>query len=296
MLAYLQLLRLPTVFTAMADIVLGFVLTHRTLEPTSTFASLLLSSCGLYLAGMVFNDVFDRQQDALERAGRPIPSGRVSLSAAIALGTVLMLSGVVTAWFGNFWSPYVAISLVIAILSYDAFLKRTPIGPLSMGCCRFLNVMLGASDFTWHQQESFVSRPHLVVALGLGVYIVGVTWFARTEAKQSNRGQLSAALLTLNAGLGILVWLICTWPNAARVDLVLWLVALIAGSLNFRAISAIQDASPPRVQGMIKLFLLNYVTLSAALVYWHTNDGVMALGTACLVIPALLLSRVIPMT
>jgi 4-hydroxybenzoate polyprenyltransferase len=296
MLAYLQLLRLPTVFTAMADIVLGFTLTHRSLEPRSTFVALLLSSCGLYLAGMVFNDVFDRKQDAAERPNRPIPSGRVPLTAAIALGALLMIGGVAASFAGNYWSSGVATVLAIAILAYDSFLKRTPLGPLGMGFCRFLNVMLGASDFTWHQQGSFLARPQLVVAIGLGVYIIGVTWFARTEAKQSQRGQLAAALLTLNAGLGVLVWLICTWPNEARPELVLLLLALIAGSMNVRAIAAIRDASPPKVQGMIKLFLLNYVTVCAALVFWHTNSGPLALGTACLVIPAMLLSRVIPMT
>uniref|UniRef100_A0A7C2K1V1 4-hydroxybenzoate polyprenyltransferase n=1 Tax=Schlesneria paludicola TaxID=360056 RepID=A0A7C2K1V1_9PLAN len=296
MLAYLQLLRLPTVFTAMADIVLGFVLTHRSLEPYPTFAALLLASCGLYLAGMMFNDVFDRKQDAVERPNRPIPSGRVPLAAAIALGTLLMIGGVTASMWGNYWSSGVAAVLVIAVLAYDSFLKRTPLGPLGMGFCRFLNVMLGASDYTWHQQGSFLARPQLVVAIGLGVYIIGVTWFARTEAKQSARGQLAAALATLNAGLGVLVWLLWTWPNEGRVEIVLLLLGLIAVPLNLRAIAAIRDASPARVQGMIKLFLLNYVTLSATLVFWHTADATLALGTACLVIPAMLLSRIIPMT
>ena len=82
MLAYLQLIRLPTVFTAMADIVLGYVLTHRVIvgpegwDDPAKFFGLLASSCCLYLAGMVFNDVFDRKQDAEERPSRPIPSRR----------------------------------------------------------------------------------------------------------------------------------------------------------------------------------------------------------------------------
>jgi 4-hydroxybenzoate polyprenyltransferase len=295
MLAYLQLLRLPTVFTAMADIVLGFLLTYRSLEPTPKFVGLLLSSCGLYLAGMVFNDVFDRKQDAVERPNRPIPSGRVPLMAAIGLGVILMIAGVASAATVNQSSLMIAGLLVVAILAYDAVFKQTPLGPIAMGSCRFLNVMLGASAST-DRWELLWGRPQLVCAIGLGIYIIGVTWYARTEAKVSNRGQLSAALVTLNAGLVVLVWLILTWPNEAPADRVLLLLALIAGSLNFRAISAIQDASPPRVQGMIKLFLLNYVTISAALVYWHTDNGVMALGTACLVVPAMLLSRIIPMT
>lgn len=294
MLAYLQLLRLPTVFTAMADIVLGYALTHGSLEPTDSCVKLLIASGCLYLSGMVFNDVFDRQQDTAERPSRPIPSGRVPFMAAIALGTLLMLGGVVAAGLAAGPSPIIAFMLVAAILGYDAVLKRTPLGPVAMGSCRFLNVMLGASAVeTWPQ---LWSSPQIWCALGLGVYIVGVTWFARTEAKQSNRGQLAAALATLNAGIGVLVWLICTTPNDAGPEQALLLLALIAGSLNFRAIMALLDGSPAKVQGMIKLFLLNYVTIAATLVYWHTNDGPLALGTACLVIPAILLSRAIPMT
>ncbi len=78
MRAYLQLVRLPAVFTAMADIVLGFVLANGALSPFPEFAALLCASSALYLAGMVFNDFFDRRIDAVERPKRPIPSGRVS--------------------------------------------------------------------------------------------------------------------------------------------------------------------------------------------------------------------------
>lgn len=75
--AYLQLMRFPAVFTALADICLGFLLTHSTLAPAADFALLAIGSSGLYLAGMVFNDFFDRHLDARERPGRPIPSGRI---------------------------------------------------------------------------------------------------------------------------------------------------------------------------------------------------------------------------
>ena len=83
-LAYLRLLRLPTVFTALADIFLGFLLTHPTLttdegpNPLPSFLLLCAASAGLYLSGMVFNDYFDRLIDAEERPNRPIPSGAIS--------------------------------------------------------------------------------------------------------------------------------------------------------------------------------------------------------------------------
>src|SRR5579864_6868436 len=96
LLHYLQLCRLPAVFSAMADIFAGYLLTHAsppTLAPAATFGLLLGASSCLYLAGMVLNDVFDREVDARERPGRPIPSGRVSLTVAIGLGFALLAAG-----------------------------------------------------------------------------------------------------------------------------------------------------------------------------------------------------------
>ena len=86
MRAYLQLVRLPNVFTAMADVLLGYLFTHPRLEPVGHFALLLVASSMLYLAGMVLNDYFDQEQDARERPARPLPSGRVTPQAARLLG------------------------------------------------------------------------------------------------------------------------------------------------------------------------------------------------------------------
>ena len=66
---------------------------------------------------MVFNDVFDRQIDAQERPGRPIPSGRVSLMWAIRLGIVLMLTGIGAASTVGMQSLTVAVLLALLIFA-----------------------------------------------------------------------------------------------------------------------------------------------------------------------------------
>ena len=219
MLAYLQLVRLPTVFTAMADVLLGYSLTHvfivgpKGWDDPQRFFGLLASSCCLYLSGMVFNDVFDRKQDAAERPGRPIPSGRVSLTSAVVLGAVLMIAGLESAALVGKIRLHVAGLLALAVLLYDGVLKQTLLGPLAMGSCRFLNVLLGASA---HQPQwvppGLLVRPQLLAAIGLGVYIVGVTLFARTEARTSSRWQLGLGQLLFNLGIVILGALIVSWP------------------------------------------------------------------------------------
>ena len=101
LLAWLQLLRLPTVFTAMADILCGFLVGAASSgagEPNwCVLPCLLLSSAGLYLGGMVLNDVFDARLDAVERPERPIPSGRVSIRSAATAGGLLLVIGLVAA-------------------------------------------------------------------------------------------------------------------------------------------------------------------------------------------------------
>ena len=72
---YLQLMRLPAVFTAMADVTMGFLFVQwggAQWRPTpwdfATLASLLAASSLLYLAGMVLNDVGPR----LDRCRTPL--------------------------------------------------------------------------------------------------------------------------------------------------------------------------------------------------------------------------------
>ena len=69
--AYLELLRLPNVFTAIADVIMGYWFAQAALNgsesPTETHLGILVllifsSSC-FYLAGMVLNDYFDRQRN-----------------------------------------------------------------------------------------------------------------------------------------------------------------------------------------------------------------------------------------
>src|SRR5438132_881313 len=152
LLALAQLMRLPNAFTAMADIGLGALVTGALPQQTTTFVLVLLASTCLYCAGMVWNDYFDVEQDRRERPFRPLPSGRVTMRQALILGTVLLIAGVIFAALAD-WSPdglrwrslWFALLLVAAIFLYDGWLKRTWAGPVGMGGCRFLNVMLGLS-------------------------------------------------------------------------------------------------------------------------------------------------------
>jgi len=289
--AYLQLVRFPAVFTAMADIFLGFLLTHSSLEEKNTFpfAMLLVSSGCLYMAGMVFNDVFDRKIDAEERPERPIPSGRVSVMSAVRLGILLIVCGVGAADALGVPSLLVAIMIVVGILSYDGFLKKTSAAPVVMGVCRFLNVLLGASAVA--SFSDVWAAPQIYVAAGLGIYITGVTWFGRTEARRSNRYQLAGAMTVINLGLAAIV-LFVTFLEVERTSInVLLILAVIVLTINRRLTNALMNPQPQSVQAAIKMMLYSLVMLDATLVLFYTGDMTYAALTAGLVLPAMLLGR-----
>lgn len=297
---YLQLCRFPAVFTAMADIFLGFLLVHIDLQPTAEFGALLAASSCLYLAGMVFNDVFDRQVDAVERPKRPIPSGRIPLKRAVSFGTTLIIAGLAAAAFAGTRSLFVALLLTTCIFAYDALLKKTPIGPLAMGGCRFLNVILGASSAGLRWTAPW-GLPHVYIAAALGIYVAGVTLFAKKEAERSTRNGLIAALVVINIGLGLLLLLsygvlsrYLSWNGAsdARTASLLF-VAFVALMLNRRALAAITDPSPRLVQAAVKVMLLSIITLDAGLIYAKLGgDGIaFAAATFLLLAPALAIGR-----
>ncbi len=276
--AWLQLFRLPNVFTAMADIFLGFLLVHETLEPWWTFLLLLGASCLLYTSGMVLNDVFDVVIDRQERPSRPLPSGRIPLRLALHVGGVMLGAGVALGWAagafqGQFRSGMVATALAGAVLAYDRILKRTVMAPVVMGSCRTLNILLGASAAAgaWHPI-------HYVVAAGVGIYITGVTWFARTEARHSNRLALAAASVVMAGGLALLAYMpsvaddALPWVWAPRYALeigprwyVLW--GLLSLSILRRPVAAIAEPTPKRVQIAVKECILSLIVIDAVACY-----------------------------
>ena len=310
MLAWLRLCRLANLFTAMADIGLGYLLIRGSWTPVVPFLLLLAASACLYTAGMVLNDYFDREIDAVERPKRPIPAGHVAPLAALRLGCGLLLAGVALAAAVSGASLVVALALTGFIVGYDAIIKKTPLGPLAMGTCRALNILLGASlagtepanvfgtSAAWIGDINAVfTGGHVPLAVGMGLYITGVTWFARQEAETSARLPLFLALLFIDLAVAWLCWSVLSLPRtvlpAINIALVLGCVAV---TLNRRALMAIQDPSPARVQGTIKIMLLSLVVFDAALALTVVPPVPYPVAILALLAPTLMLARFLAVT
>ena len=303
LLDYLRLLRAANVFTALTDVTMGYACVQRGLVPLPPLAGLLAASALLYLAGMVLNDVFDIDDDRRERPQRPLPAGRISLRTARILGLTLLLAGLVAGWLtavavapmGR--SGFVVTLLAGCILLYDGGIKATPLGPLLMGTCRSLNVLLGASlggtDIAGDVVLTFPTYV-LVAALGMGVYVAGVTWYARREAESSEGWHLAGALLVMLAGIACLGLLHRNFPPGFRPALPerwwLLMLALLGLPIARRSVMTIADPVPERVQAAVKQCLLSIIVLDAAVTFVVGNwyDAVIVLS---LLVPAVLLGR-----
>jgi hypothetical protein len=278
MQAYAQLVRLPNLPSALADIFLGVLVTGSLTVPGRwpEYALLMLASVCLYCGGMAWNDFFDLAQDRRERPDRPIPSGRITpfhaavfAASLVAVGVVFaFLSGLVQAWRGEggFVTPTVlALLLTGAIFLYDAWLKHTVVGPVGMGACRFLNVLLGISPVA-----GLLWSRGLYLALVVGLYIVGVTWLARTEARASSRraliGAASVMLLSLLMVLPLPVLPLPVVPPADASSLLFpYLLVGLGFFVGFPVVAAIRTPTPGRVQSAVKRSLMGLILLDMVL-------------------------------
>lgn len=285
---YAQLVRLPNVFTAFADIALAGLATDLLPAGWLTFGLLLLASGSLYMAGMVWNDFFDYQQDYHERPFRPLPSGKISRRTAAFLGSGLLTAGVLSAGAASSRSLGIALALVVSILLYDAWLKRTSLGPVAMGMCRFLNVLLGLSG-----AGSWVGGWGLHLALVVGLYIVGVTWFARTEARQSKQASLKGAAFVMLAAL-VLALPFPAWfgtESASTIGLLLFPYLLVGFGflIGLPLYRSFREPSPQLVQAAVKRSILGLVLLDAILA--TAVAGPVGLLLVAFLVPALYLGR-----
>ncbi len=143
-IAFGQLIRVALGFSALSDIFVGIAIGYGAQWPGSALPWLLVpASLGIYHGAMALNDWSDREEDAKVRPERPIPSGAVPASLALALAWILVLGGIFWA-FGagvraGVWMGVVA---VLAVL-YDLAGRGEVRGPLLLGLCRAGNLGAG---------------------------------------------------------------------------------------------------------------------------------------------------------
>jgi 4-hydroxybenzoate polyprenyltransferase len=143
--AWLQLLRAPNLFTVPGDPLAGFLLASGGQLRPQLLMAIGASLC-FYSHGLLLNDLADLAEDRRDRPSRPLPTGAVSIRTVLVAAILLALGGLGFCFAINHETPFVGFGLLIAIVAYNLWAKRIAfLGPLNMGLCRGLSILLGAS-------------------------------------------------------------------------------------------------------------------------------------------------------
>lgn len=264
--AFLELARPANVITAFADILAGFaaagafgaLLRGMPAASWQDLVLLLVSTAGLYGGGVVLNDVFDAELDAIERPERPIPSGRISLRHAAIFGSLLLLIGVAAAAVVGLFAGLIALMVAGGAVLYDAAGKHHPLlGPVNMGLCRGGNLLLGVSAV-----PTMLGEVWFVLFIPV-VYIGAVTAVSRGEVYGGQRPTGTAAVLLVGVVIGALLLL------GIRLDYrmlhALPFIAVFALLVLPPFVRGALDPTPVRLRKAVKLGVISLVAMDAAL-------------------------------
>lgn len=266
LLGYARLARPANLPTAAADILAGVAIAgiisnilstdFLGLIPFLDVLYLVFASVFLYAGGVILNDVFDYKIDVLERPERPIPKGIVSLRSATVYGGLVLMMGILLAFLVANLSGVIATTLAIAILLYDAIAKKYDfLGPLSMGLCRGLNLILGMSVL-----ESLTYWWLAIIPI---VYIFAITLISRGEVHGKNKNHIVLAGV-LYAAVIFAVLAIAYFYTDSVLTTLLYLT--LFGFMVFRPLlKAYSENSPKNIKKAVMAGVISLIVLDAAM-------------------------------
>jgi len=191
-------MRPANIVTAIADILAGVAVSGLLGQyanswagfPWQQVALLVASTIGLYGGGVVFNDVFDVEEDRRERPERPLPSGKVQLAQAISLGIALLVAGISAAAAVSLANGFLALAIALMALFYDRYAKHhNTIGPIAMGLCRSGNLLLGMSIY-----GTIPTHIWYIACIPL-LFIAAITLTSQKETTGQNKGAVATAMV-----------------------------------------------------------------------------------------------------
>ena len=309
---YLQLMRIPGVCTAVADVAVGAYLVSSQLDaryPILQVALLCVVSACLYASGMILNDCFDISEDRALRPERPLPLGIIPLSHAALLGVILMLIANCVAVFAGYLAPWIAACLSISILLYNAWFKKFSfIGDISMGSCRGLNLILGMTALQDAKALLFSECNYGAIAgyneglvlpvIAMIIYISLITAIARRESQESLTDDIPWTMMLLAllvSTLCFIAWQIAIFRNSYEswVKIIAVLLPLII-TLTWRSIRVLRYRRAVEIQRVVRISVLGVIALDASFVLFasgNRDENYMLIGLFGLFVSTILLSR-----
>jgi len=282
MKAWLQLFRVPNLFTVPGDPLAGFLIATGGRLDTRALCA-VLASLAFYAAGLAMNDLADFAEDKRDRPKRPLPSGAIRRGTAWFVTVNLTLLGLALCFLAGPAALLMGIGTVMGVVLYNFLTKRIPvIGALNMGLCRGLSLMLGAAaglapdpllldgalQLTVFQplvlalhsvlalaggQRSFTFFMAVGAAAVIALYIAAVTNLARHETKRDY--PRLPRMLPLGALLiGFVILKMATESLPRDQSPALWFVAILLCAMNTAELMREPPAPlPPRIGAFIRI-------------------------------------------
>lgn len=255
--AWAELLRVSALFTVPGDALSGAAAAGCT--PNRGTALAVVTSLCLYEAGMVLNDWADRETDARERPGRPLPSGRIRAGTALAAAGAFTGAGLALAAKAGRRTLAEATALAATVWAYDLGLKHTPAAAPTMAAARALDLHLGTTATRAAAPTALpATRGGLGAATLLGAHTLAVTGVSRRETE----GGSSRAPLAALAAVGGIAAAAARQPGR-RTDRALAAGYALAASRPL--LHAALNPSPPLVQRAVGGGIRAMIPLQAAL-------------------------------
>ncbi|RKT79344.1 4-hydroxybenzoate polyprenyltransferase [Terracoccus luteus] len=225
-------------------------------------ALLPVASTCLYWAGMALNDYADREQDAVERPERPIPSGRITARTALGVAAGLTAAGVgLAAAAGGRTAAVTAGALAAAVWAYDLGPKTGALGAATMASTRALDVVLGATA----GGGAGVRRSLVPAALVAG-HTASITSLSRGEVHgTSTASARGSAVATAAVAAAVGLHSLRTSPNRASGVVTAALSGLYATTVLAAQLKAVRSPDGPTVRRATGAGIRGLVPLQGAL-------------------------------
>ena len=281
---YLQLVRIPGIFTAFSNILFGFFLVQDGISDFSLLIPLLSASGFLFMSGIIFNDYFDYNIDKKERPFRPLPSKLISKKFALFLGIAFVIIANVSSLSVGLQTLFVSLILTVLILSYDLGLKKINVlGIIVISLLRIFNVILGTTIVS-------LNFDILYFVIPIGIYVVGLGFLAKNETSISSKTTYIMNIIFILTTFSYTIILIVNEFNSYSIlFLGLFFISIFIPYLRNR------ENTPQAVQKIITFQLLAIILLDATLTS-IVSDVLVSFAIALLYLPAYLLTKKIYFT
>lgn len=241
-----------------------------------------LGASFLYTGGMFLNDAFDEDFDRQYRKERPIPAGLISPRAVWTWAYAWLIAGSLCFIGLGISTGAIGVTLLVAIVAYNAVHKAWSFAPILMALCRFFLYVAAASA-----AARGVTGDSVWCGLALAAYVAGLSLWARHESVPGPTRHSPLALMGAPIALALLLN-----PGQARQGALL--LCLVLALWVVRSLRQGFRSEKPSIGQMISGLLAGIVLVDwLAVVQAPRELSFVMLGLFLL---ANLLQRVVPAT